>query len=134
MGTNPQSNTSTLITWLVATIGGLSVVLYLAGVVAVTMRLIFYQLPYEDAIADLPQSYFATVALNQMLLPSLLVAGIYLLGRNLLQLSPFDSIRWFGQRRSLVGRPSSCTSYSCGVGTPASFGNSGSSAGALPSA
>jgi len=49
------------------------------------MRLVFYQLPFENAIADLPQSYFATVALIEMLLPSLFVAGVYLLARNLLQ-------------------------------------------------
>jgi hypothetical protein len=91
---NPPANTSALITWLVATFGGLSVLLYLAGIVAVTMRLVFYQLPFENAIADLPQSYFATVALIEMLLPSLFVAGLYLLARNLLQLAVFGPLRY----------------------------------------
>src|SRR5260370_3286932 len=95
MSQNPApANTSALITWLVATFGGLSVLLYLAGIVAVTMRLVFYQLPFENAIADLPQSYFATVALIEMLLPSLFVAGIYLLARNLLQIAVFGPLRY----------------------------------------
>lgn len=94
MSQNPPASTSALITWLVATFGGLSVLLYLAGIVAVTMRLVFYQLPFENAIADLPQSYFATVALIEMLLPSLLVAGVYLLARNLLQLAAFGPFRY----------------------------------------
>jgi len=94
LGQNQPASTSALITWLVATFGGLSVLLYLAGIVAVTMRLVFYQLPFENAIADLPQSYFATVALIEMLLPSLLVAGIYLLGRYLLQLPAFGPLRY----------------------------------------
>jgi hypothetical protein len=84
MGQNPSANTSALVTWLVATFGGLSVLLYLAGIVGVTMRLVFYQLPFENAIADLPQSYFATVALIEMLLPSLFVAGLYLIAHSLL--------------------------------------------------
>jgi hypothetical protein len=94
MSSNPPPSTSALITWLLATFGGLSVLLYLAGIVAVTMRLIFYQLPFENAVADLPQSYFATVALIEMLLPSLLVAGVYLLGRNVLQLEVFGPFRY----------------------------------------
>jgi len=94
MGQNQPASTSALITWLVATFGGLSVLLYLAGIVAVTMRLVFYQLPFENAIADLPQGYFATVALIEMLLPSLFVAGVYLLGRNLLQLPAFGPLRY----------------------------------------
>lgn len=94
MSQNPPASTSALITWLVATFGGLSVLLYLAGIVGVTMRLVFYQLPFENAVADLPQSYFATVALIEMLLPSLFVAGVYLLGRNLLQLPAFGPLRY----------------------------------------
>jgi hypothetical protein len=88
MSQNQPASTSTLITWLVATIGGLSVLLYLAGIVVVTMRLVLYRLPFEDAIADLPQSYFATVAFIEMFIPSLLVAAGYLLARYLLIYAP----------------------------------------------
>lgn len=82
------SSTSTLITWFVATFGGLSALLYLGGVLAVTMRLFFYRLPFEDAIADLPQSYLAMVAFIEMLVPSLIVAGVYLLARYVLVYAP----------------------------------------------
>jgi hypothetical protein len=81
----PSSTTTTLVTWLVGVFGGLSVLLYLAGIVAVTMRLVVLGLPFETPVADLPQSYFLTVALIEMAGPSLLLVGVYFLVREFIR-------------------------------------------------
>jgi hypothetical protein len=86
MANNQQPITATaLITGLVGIFGGLSVLLYLAGIVAVTMRLVVLGLPFETAMADLPQSYFLTVALIEMAGPSLVLVGVYFLGRDFIR-------------------------------------------------
>lgn len=81
----PSPTTTTLVTWLVGVFGGLSVLLYLAGIVAVTMRLVVLDLPFETAVADLPQSYFLTVALIEMAGPSLFLVGVYFLVREFIR-------------------------------------------------
>lgn len=86
---NGQSvSLSAVITWVVATFGSLSVLLYFAGISIVMLRLIFYQLPFEAALADLSQGYFTAVAVTQIVLPAMAVAIIYLGIRKLLLADP----------------------------------------------
>lgn len=91
MASNGGARPTSLISWLVGTLGGLSALMYLAGIVAVTMRLVFLDQPFEAAVSDLPQSYLLTVALIELAVPSLIAGGLYLFGRGILGSSWWSS-------------------------------------------
>ncbi len=107
MAANPTqssvSSTLQLVASVFGLLAGVAAVLYIAGGAVLALRLWYKSLPVELPISELPQTLLVTIALTEVLLPSMIVSVLYLSIR-VVALPRAAFSRWFvapvGDRRS----------------------------------
>ncbi len=79
MADGSSANPLQVFTNIVSAAAGIIGLLYIVGVVVIAGRLSFNRLPGESVLSQLPQPYLLSVGLSEVVLPTLVFAGIYLL-------------------------------------------------------
>lgn len=66
-----------LVTQAFGLFAGLATIIYIAGGVVLALRLAFERVPWEPVVAQLPREFVLSTGAGQVLLPALIVGGLY---------------------------------------------------------